>query len=185
MDAQIVQGSLSQIAKDQNKSIAETFLSCTAIILVDTSGSMAACDSKGGKSRYQVACDELRQLQGNLPGKIAVISFSDQVLFCPSGVPFDFGNATYMDIALNYVRMADSIPNMKFILISDGCPDNENKTLAVARKFSNHIDTIYVGPESDSAGREFLEKLAAASGGKSIQDFQVKALETNIQKLLS
>lgn len=185
MTDNIVRGSLSQIAKDEHKSIAQTFLNCDAIILVDTSGSMSSCDSRGGKSRYKVACEELASLQNNMPGKLAVIAFSNDVLFCPSGIPFDFGNSTIMEKALNYVYVADNIPGMKFILISDGAPDNEGKTLAAARKFKNHIDTIYVGPETESSGKDFLARLAKISGGQSVQDFRVKELQSSVQKLLS
>jgi Mg-chelatase subunit ChlD len=184
MNESIVKGSVAQIAKDTGKSIAETFLNCDIVCLIDTSGSMSATDSLGGKSRYQVACDELAKLQGSLPGKIAVISFSDEAMLCPGGKPFDYGAQTKMDVALNYAKIAD-VSKMRFILISDGEPNDEDKTLTAARKYKNKIDTIYVGPEEDRAGQRFLEKLAKASGGQAIKDFKVNALETNIRALLA
>jgi hypothetical protein len=183
MADQIVKGSSGYLAKENNKPLAETFLSCDIICLIDTSGSMHTCDSRNGKSRYQVACDELKNLQASLPGKIAVISFSSEVLFCPNGVPFDYGNGTRMDKALDFARIAD-VPDMRFILISDGDPDDERDTLDAARKFKNKIDTIYVGPENGS-GREFLRKLSNACGGQAVVDFKVNALETNIRALLA
>lgn len=184
MTESIVRGSLSQMSKDTGKSIAETFLNAAAIVLVDTSGSMAACDSLNGKSRYSVACEELARIQASQPGKVAVISFSDEVMFCPSGVPWDYGGGTHMDKALDFSRVAD-VPGMKFILISDGCPDDEEKTLRAAKKYKNSISTIYVGPERDGGGMEFLAKLAAATGGQAVTDFQVQALEANVRKLLA
>ena len=38
----LVAGSLYDIAKKNNQSIAETFINCDVVILVDTSGSMSA-----------------------------------------------------------------------------------------------------------------------------------------------
>lgn len=178
----IVQGSLSAIAQQNNQSIAETFINADCIILVDTSGSMAACDARGGKSRYEVACEELKNLQGSMPGKLAVIAFSDDVLFCPSGVPFDYQGGTDLTKALKFAKVAD-VTGMKFIVISDGQPENEETAIATARTYKNHIDTIYVGPEG-GAGQAFLRKLAKASGGTGVTADRVKELASNVERLL-
>lgn len=63
----IIQGSMSAIAQQSGKSIAETFINANAIIIVDTSGSMDQSDARNDKTRYQVACDELANLQKSLP----------------------------------------------------------------------------------------------------------------------
>lgn len=178
----IVIGSLSAIAKQQNKSIAETFINADLVAIVDTSGSMISNDSQGGKTRYEVACEELAALQANHPGKIAVIAFSDDVIFCPSGVPFYFGNGTDMARALEFAKIAD-VPGMNFVLISDGEPKDEKKTLQVAQTYQNKISTIYVGPEDEPAGREFLRRLAASTGGKSANVEGAKELQVVIEKL--
>jgi uncharacterized protein with von Willebrand factor type A (vWA) domain len=183
MNNQIVVGSISAIAHQTNKSIAETFTSCDCIVIVDTSGSMAQNDSRGGHSRYDVACDELAQLQASLPGKIAVIAFSSEPVFCPGGVPQYLGGGTNMAQALHFTKIAD-VPGMQFILISDGEPDNERNTLAVARTYKNKISTIYVGPEERPAGRDFLSRLAAATGGLGITVDRAKELKSHIEKLL-
>lgn len=184
MSNQIVAGSLRSIAQQTNKSLAETFLSCDVVIVVDTSGSMGATDSRGGKSRYDVACEELAGLQNSLPGKIAVISFSSDVLFCPSGVPTFLQGGTDLAKALNFVKVAD-VPEMRFVLISDGQPDDEQAAMVAARKFSNRIDVIYVGPEDRSTGRQFLERLSKATGGKSIVADRAKELGASVTKLLA
>jgi len=85
----IVKGSLTDIAAQHGHSLAQTFVNAEVVILIDTSGSMDTHDSRGGRKRYDVACEELAALQGNLPGKIAVLSFSDQTMFCPDGKPFN------------------------------------------------------------------------------------------------
>lgn len=183
-DNPLVAGSLRDIAQKSNQSLAETFISCDVVILVDTSGSMSTKDSRGGKSRYDVACEELAALQGSLPGKIAVLSFSSDVMFCPSGVATFFGGGTAMAKALQFAKVADMATGMQFILISDGEPDSASNALAVAKTYRNKIDTIYVGPEDRPTGREFLMKLAKASGGQTITADRAKELKSGIEQLL-
>lgn len=184
MDNQIISGSLRSIAQQNNQSIAETFLSCDVVIIVDTSGSMGANDSRAGKSRYNVACEELRDLQNNLPGKIAVIAFSDDVQFCPSGIPEFFQGGTNLTKALKFVKVAD-VPDMRFILISDGQPDDEQSALDEAKKFKNRIDVIYVGPEDRPSGRQFLERLSKATGGVSVTADKAQELAASVTRLLA
>jgi hypothetical protein len=183
MSNAIVQGSIGAIAEVTGKSIAETFLNADCIVIIDTSGSMSARDSRGGRSRYDIACEELRNLQNSLPGKIAVINFSSKVQFEPSGVPMFLSCGTSMDKALRFVKVAD-IPGMKFILISDGYPDDPEDTLKVARTFKCHIDTIFIGPEGPDSGRDFLKRLSAVTGGSSIVAAQAVQLEAGVKALL-
>lgn len=184
MNTQIIPGSINAIAQQQHKSIAETFISADVIVIVDVSGSMSDRDSRGRKSRYEVACEELAQLQRNLPGKIVVVGFSGNAEFCPGGIPRMQGGGTNMVNALEFVKVAD-LPGMRFILISDGEPDDPHATLSVARTFQNQIDVIFVGPEDRPYGRDFLQKLAAATGGKTVTAECAKQLSKNITKLLN
>jgi hypothetical protein len=179
----IVQGSINALAMENRVSIAETFINADIICLVDTSASMDEKDSRGGNSRYEVACEELALLQKNLPGKIAVISFSSGVMFCPNGVPSKLSCSTNLEKALKFVKVAD-VPGMRFILISDGEPDDENSPLAIARTFKNKIDVVYVGPEENPYGRDFLQRLASVTGGKTISIDRAKELQTGILGLL-
>lgn len=183
MNMQIVLGSISAIAQQTGKSIAETFLSCEVVILVDTSGSMSSRDSRGGRSRYEVACEELGQLQNSMPGKVGVIAFSDNAEFCPSGIPTYFGGGTNMSGALEYCKIAD-LPGMTFVLISDGQPNDESKTLEAAGRYKNKINTIFVGAEHNQAERDFLARLAAATGGQTMLVEKAKELANGIEQLL-
>jgi Mg-chelatase subunit ChlD len=183
MNKSIIPGSLGALARQNNTSIAETFLSCDVICIVDTSGSMAEQDSAGGRSRYDVACSELAQLQQNLPGKIGVISFSSTVQFCPNGVPVNLNGGTDLASALKFTKVAD-LAGMRFILISDGEPYDPDEALKIARTYINHIDVIYVGPEEGLAEREFLSRLAQASGGQAITADRAKELTAKIEQLL-
>lgn len=180
----IIQGSLSALANQSGASLAETFIHCDVIILVDVSGSMGDEDSRNGKSRYEVAMEELKSLQQNLPGKIAVIGFSNAPKFEPSGIATFSGGGTNLTAALKFAKIAD-VPEMKFVLISDGQPDNETAALEVAKTYTNHIDVVYVGPESRPSGREFLQRLAAATGGKAVTADRCLELGNEIKFLLN
>lgn len=183
MSMQIVPGSLSDIATQSNTSIAESFLSADVIILVDVSGSMDSKDARDNQKRYDVACQELAKLQQSLPGKIAVVAFSSNVMFCPGGVPVYEGCSTDLTKALQFVQVADGL--VKFIVISDGQPDDDKSALAVAQRFKSKIDVVYVGPEEDfMGGRKFLEKLAAASGGQFVTADCANELAEKVQTLL-
>ena len=85
--------------------------------------------------------------------------------------------------ALSFVKIAD-LPGMKFILISDGEPDDEGETLRIAKTFTNKIDVIFVGPESLPFGRDFLNRLAASTGGKSVTADRAKELAASVTQLL-
>jgi len=186
MSKALVKGSLSALSQRDNLSLAESFLNVDAVLLVDMSGSMAAEDAPGGLARWDAAENELRRLQEQLPGKLAVIAFSSEVQFCPSGVPIRFGGGTDMAKALHFVRPADGL-GIRFILISDGQPDDEKKTLKVARSFKSRIDTVYIGPEDGGvwSGRDFLAKLAAESGGIATQSKAPGLLAEQVTLLLT
>ena len=183
---QVVKGSLTDIAKQNSTSLAETFLSADVIVLVDTSSSMEAHDAPGGKSRYDAACTELANLQATIPGKVAVISFAStgQVMFCPNGQPFNLEGGTGLASALEFAKIAD-VPDMRFVVISDGQPDSEREALKVAATYLNRIDTIFVGPEGDDRGRAFLTKLANAKGGQAVTADRVALLSNKVQYLLA
>jgi Mg-chelatase subunit ChlD len=178
----ITTGSIGQVAQATGMSIAKSFLSADVIVLVDVSGSMDAHDSRGGKRRFDVAVDELAKLQRDLPGRIAVVAFSTSVQFVPGGIPPFLAAGTALDEALEFVQPADG--TVKFIVISDGCPDDERRALNIAGKFESKIDTIFVGNEMDLGAANFLQRLASASGGKSVKAGGAAELAETVEKLL-
>lgn len=184
MNTSLVKGSIGAIAKDSGKSLAHTFVYADVVVLVDTSGSMGTADSRGGLTRYAVACDELAALQASLPGKVAVISFSDRTMFCPDGVPFNLRGGTDLAGALRFAKIAD-VPGMRFILISDGEPTEPQAALREAAKYRAKIDVIYVGSELNPAGRGFLTRLARQSGGQTVTAEAAKQLAATVQYLLA
>ena len=184
MTRAITAGSLASISKNENMTLAESFLNVDAILVVDMSGSMSAHDAPGSTSRYEAAEKELRQLQSSMPGKVAVVAFSSSVQFCPGGIPPRLGGGTDMAKALRFVQPADGVAQI--VLISDGEPNSESETLAAAREFEHRIDTVYIGPESGyyARGRAFLEKLAAATGGQSMKSAAPGLLKEQVESLL-
>ncbi len=178
----LVTGSIGQIAQRDGISVAESFLSADAICLIDVSGSMAAHDSRGGKQRYEVACEELIKLQNTMPGKLAVVAFSSETVFVPGGMPPFLSGSTDLAGALRFVQVADG--TVKFVVISDGYPDEPEEALAIARRLQSVIDVVYVGPESDRAGLQFLEQLAKASGGQFVKADRVAELAARVELLL-
>lgn len=183
METAIVTGSIKDAVITKGQSLALAFMAVETVVIVDTSGSMGAMDSRGGKSRYDVAVDELSKLQAGQPGKILVISFSDEVKVCLNGVPYNFMGGTLVGRALQYAKQYD-ISGMNIIVISDGEPMDENEALAIARTFTNSISTVYVGPPDETRGREFLGRLAMATGGKTVTADRAKELATSITTLL-
>lgn len=179
----IVAGSISAIARDSGKSLAQTFIGADVVVIMDCSGSMTSEDAAGGKSRYEVASRELASLQGNLPGKVALISFNNVTLFNPDGVPMTPGGGTDLADALRFARRAD-VEGIRFIVISDGEPNAPAEALKVAAKYKNRIDCIYIGPENWPTGRDFLNRLSAASGGKVVTADKAKELSSAVQRLL-
>ena len=177
----VVAGSLSDVAMRDNVSVAESFLSADVIVLVDVSGSMGACDARGGQQRYSAACAELAKLQRTLPGKIAVVAFSSAPQFVPGGVPFFIGGGTDLAAALRFVQPADGC--VDYIVISDGVPDDEAEALSVASRFTSKISTCYIGPEYDTSAMEFLRHLATASRGQSVRGDATQLAES-VEKLM-
>jgi len=181
---QIIPGSLGAVARKNNTSLAASFLDAAALVMVDVSGSMSAHDAGNGKTRFDAAVEQLGRLQRENPGEIGVCCFSSSAEFCPGGVPVFSGGTTDMAGALGMLKMAVNC-GVKLILISDGEPDDQEKALAAAAKFSSRIDTIFVGEET-SSGREFLRRLSNATGGVSIvnKTEQLNLLSENITKLI-
>lgn len=182
--AAIVPGSLAQVARTDRMSLAEAFVYANSVVIIDVSASMSTHDSRGGQTRYEVACAELAQLQQHNRGKIAVLAFSDRCIFVPGGVPPLLHGSTDLANALRFARTADT-GTVRFVLISDGEPNSEEEALAEAGRYRGRIDVIYVGPEERPAGREFLERLARVRQGALVTADRAQELAAKTQWLLT
>lgn len=170
MKYEITKGSIADLMKNENVSLAESFLTCDCIVLFDVSGSMSDFDNCS-TDRFDRGTKELKAIQEAMPGRYAIIQFADRVDFMPGGVPTRqlSGVGTDLTAALKYALVADAIPDMRFVIISDGEPDNEKTALAAAAQYHNRIDTIFIGDEFDRyGGKDFLKELAARSGGEAV-----------------
>lgn len=179
----LIVGSLGAIAKRDGLSLAESFVNCDVCVLVDVSASMNTHDAHDSQTRYDVACTELAHLQNNNPGRIAVLAFSDNTVFCPSGIPVGLFQNTDLAGALTFARFADT-GDVRFVVISDGEPDDKAAALHVARQFRGRIDVVYTGPEDKPAGRDFLTRLAQTCGGVTVTAERAHELAAVTQQLL-
>jgi Mg-chelatase subunit ChlD len=179
----VVKGSLAETSRQNKLEFAEAFLTVDAILVVDISASMAAQDVpvEAGvcRSRWEEANNQLKHLQARYPGRLAIVAFSNDAAFMPGGVLPPVQSSTDLTGALQFVRPADGC-GIKFIVASDGEPDNPMTALDVARTMTP-IDAIHIG--TSERGRRFMEMLAKASGGQSV-DTSVDLLEDVVVKLL-
>lgn len=182
MTTSLVVGSLAEVARRSGRTLAESFLSASTIIVVDVSGSMDTKDARGGQRRYNVACEELRSLQERLPGKVAVVAFSDAPSFIPSGVPPFLGGGTDLAAALRFVQPADG--TVDYVVISDGEPNDAEAAIAIAQTLTSRIDVVYVGPKSERRGAEFLQNLARAGGGRYRTAEKAHELAQTVERLM-
>ena len=185
----VAKGSLSDVAVKEDISLAEAFAGARLIILFDVSGSMGEEDapsSDGLISRHEAAEMQVRQLQEKYDGKVALFCFSNDVMFAPNGVPIRLDGLTAMNNALKYIKRADGI-GIDIIMISDGGPtDGEDSVLRTARTFKQKIDCIYIGGEDsyDRMGKEFLRKLADATGGRFVKTEEVAVFYADVEQLM-
>lgn len=178
----IIQGSIQDIANQQHTSVAEALLGCDFVCLLDVSGSMGSHDSRGGLRRFDVAIEELGNLQKQHPGKIAVMGFSDHPEWAPSGFPAFQGGGTDLTNALQFGQMLDG--TVTFIVLSDGQPNDEESALRTAKQYTSRIDTVYVGPSDDRRGVDFLRRLAASSGGQAVVAEKAAELAERVEVLM-
>jgi Mg-chelatase subunit ChlD len=181
MTTAIVKGSLADLSQRDGRTLAETFLGAEVVAIVDVSGSMATHDAHGRMRRWDAACAELAKLQQRNPGKTAIVAFGSHPQFCAGGSLPPPAGGTDLAAALTFVMPADG--TVRFVVVSDGQPDDEAAALRVASRMTSRVDTVHVGPEDDVAGRAFLERLAAAHGGTSAVAGYAHELAATVEQL--
>ena len=166
-----VKGSLQSVANKSLITVAQAFVDCDVVVLLDVLASMMTADGQNyyhtsphAETRYRKACNQLAKLQHDNPGKVCLICFDHQQTFEPSGIARHPNGSTDVAGALSYIWKADGL-GLKFVLISDGEPDDDESAIAIARQFKSRIDCLFIGPEG-SSGQDFLRRLAAVTGGK-------------------
>lgn len=161
----LVEGSIKDVATSRGARIEEVIMDASLLVVMDQSGSMWAGDARGGRSRYDVADEELEKLQRDHPGQIVLVCFSDNYTVCLDGIPNRSGGGTNMARVLDYLYSEGIDGLLDIVVVSDGEPDDEDDTLRAAQQFSQPIHTIFIGPENGS-GQRFMKELARRTGGK-------------------
>ena len=182
MPEAIVTGSLRAVARRRGRPLAEQFLDVEHVALVDVSPSMEARDGPGGRARIDVAQEALAVLQAEFPGRIAVFAFADGCRLVAGGVPRCAGGGTDLAGALRTTRPYDGLV-ARFVLISDGEPDDPEGALEIARAYRTPISTVYCGPEGGPGG-PFLQRLAAVAGGRHADAARAAGLADAVRPLL-
>lgn len=184
MNTAIVEGSIQSVANRHHKSLAESFLDVSTVIVCDCSSSMDNADSRGGRRRIDVAREELARLQAERPGKLALVCFGDHAQVMPGGVPPEPDGSTNLVAALKLAHKWDRL-GIAFVVLSDGYPDEPNEAIKQAKQFASPISTVHCGPEDDKKGRDFLRRLAAAAGGQHTTAALVLNLADAVRPLLA
>ena len=140
------------------------------MILVDCSSSMLTQDAGDheDQARSEAAQECLDILQERFPGKVAVGAFSSESHgLVHTGVLPKPAGSTPLHTALDFFYPTVITTGMKFVVVSDGEPDDPSMCIRLAQKEKYPIYCIYVGPVSNNyRGREFMERLASESGGE-------------------
>jgi len=179
----IVPGSVADMAARNQGQI----IPPSVCVLFDISYSMRAEDAvmaDGARtSRFLAGAEQLTLLQAQYPGQIILIDFGDLAQVRPGGHPDEpNGMNTFLAPALQLAKELDT-GVMRFVIISDGCPQDENPSLEVGQTFLAGIDTIAVGEANN--GAVFLRKLAEATGGTYHRDTSgMRLLGATIRALL-
>lgn len=184
MNAMIVKGSLAEVAQQNNGAL---IAPPVAVVLVDISWSMDADDAQDERgrpaTRWAAAKAALERLQGEMPGQVALIAFGDTAVMCPDGVLPPTLGTTRLHEALAMARQADS-GSMRFVVISDGLPDDSDAAMAEARRFTGAVDCVYVGTDCD--GERFLKRMAQATGGQFHRDASgLRLLDQTVRLMLA
>jgi Mg-chelatase subunit ChlD len=158
---------LDRLTKSQAKDDLDDFLrgGRRSLLLIDTSSSMSTA-TRSGSSRIDVLRDIVRTLRAerNVPtaafgrfmsedGGFTTVRLVDEVPY-PAGM-------TPMSDAIDFARREGAT---HAVIVTDGEPDSEERTMTAARTFANPIDVFYVG-DPGQQGEFFAQQLALSTGG--------------------
>ena len=177
-----VQTAVNKLNQSADKDDLDAFIrgARRSILLVDVSFSMNDRIRAGGRK-----IDALRKVVATLRDTHSVpvaafgVNDSHNGVALIDEVPEPQGS-TPMDNAIDFGREQGA---NHLVIVTDGQPNDEHRTLRAAQAFGNPIDVFYVG---DGSGRDFARRLATMTGG----EFQnadlgaIKQLATGIRLML-
>lgn len=157
------------------------------MVIADLSSSMDS-SAYENKSRYECLQEAMRPYAG----RVQVIAFNDRVWEVDAdSLPHPEG-MTAMEKAF---KAAQQLVPLKVLLISDGCPNNEETAIEEAKALVGPdiirkviIDVLYIGPK-DQKAEAFMHRICEIGGGRYM-DFEVDKnspalLESSIGNLLA
>ena len=133
-------------------------------IICDTSASMAA--SGCTTSNISLLHQTLDSLARTLPPSTVVVQFAWSVrkMNLKPGLRFSPKGGTMLSKAL---RTIQELKLSRAVLLCDGQPIAPKACLEIASGLAHPVDAIFCGPATDKVGIEFMEKLAAITGGNT------------------
>ena len=165
----LVTGSFAEVQAQSGAGLAKSWLRVKAVLVVDVSSSMDARDAGNHERRVDVARREVAKIQRRQPGQLAIVSFSHDASWDPSGRLPEPSGSTNLAGALEYTRelLGPGAEGIKVIVISDGDPDSQESAIEEGRLLKAagaSISTVYCGSDHGH-GKAFLNRLASVGGG--------------------
>lgn len=165
-------GSLAEIAGGITANphkMAMALKNADLLVLVDCSSSMSQRDAgpNADQVRHDAAQECLDILQNEFPGRIAVGAFnSESHGLIHTGVLPKPAGSTPLSLALDFFFPKVKAMGMKFVVISDGEPDDPAKCISIGKREAYPTYCIFVGDRNDPArGQDFLRRLSEVTGG--------------------
>lgn len=136
----------------------------TVAILCDRSSSMKARNDQG-QTRYAQLLKALKEIWTDAAG-LSVYEFD--TLCSRVKTPADLKPPAFGSTALdNAIETAANDQPAQMLIICDGNPNSEEAALHAARKYGRPISTLFVGNPDDTTAKQFMRKLAKATGGRA------------------
>ena len=134
------------------------------VVLVDLSGSMASYIGSAGIAKIEHCRIALTDLLTSHPDLI-IIGFGSIVKRMKSAK--DLPDAAHLwggtDLTAA-IEEAQTLKPARTIIISDGCPDNEESASDAVDNLTGRVDCVYCGPDGHPAVA-YLQSLARKGGG--------------------
>lgn len=108
----------------------------------------------------------------NVPPAMLIAFSSSPVEIASAAELPEPSGGTALHLALD---LAGTVRPLRTLVISDGQPDSEAAALTAAGAITGSIDVIYCGPDSDTAARAFLTRLARTGGGRYVHSDLVRS----------
>lgn len=180
----IAKGSIFDVASERGVKPEEILLDADVVVMLDQSYSMEDRDG-GGQTRHQRAVAALEQIQRTFPGRVVLVTFSDFAEFRLNGIPTGPNGGTNMAAGLEMAHQLDGM-DMRFFLVSDGQPTcGDALVYDWAKRFTDPINTIFIGSDFDAAGQQVMKEVSRLSGGLASGRIEPQMLGSQVIGMLT